>query len=115
MLPPDWPFLLSTAFLGQALSRLYSTQESCFMLLIPSSVPLIFLSGFVWLYKVIPQLLKLLARLVPSTSMMRGLVRLNQMDTSFFQVKNDCLILWGLCGLYFTLAVLAQSTTKKSR
>lgn len=98
------PFLFSTAFLGQALSFVFKTRESPFFILIASSVPFIFLSGFVWPYEAMPQGIKLLAKLIPSTSMIHGAVRLNQMGADFYQVVDDFLMLCVLCVIYYLLA-----------
>lgn len=99
------PFLLSTAFLGQTLSAVCKTRECCFFILIPSSVPFIFLSGFVWPLEAMPAAVNLFAKLIPSTSAMHGLVRLNQMNASFYMTLSDCLILWILCLFYYFLAL----------
>ena len=99
------PFLLSIAFLGQMLPAICKTRESCFFILIPSSVPFIFLSGFVWPLEAMPTAVNLFAKLIPSTSAMHGLVRLNQMSAGFDMTFDDCLILWILCLFYYFLAL----------
>jgi ABC-2 type transport system permease protein len=73
--------------------------------LIPSSVPFIFLSGFVWPLEAMPTAVNLFAKLIPSTSAMHGLVRLNQMSAGFDMTFDDCLILWILCLFYYFLAL----------
>ena len=74
------------------------------------SLPFIFLSGVVWPFGVIPTAANLFAKLIPSTSVMHGLVRLNQMNASFYMTINDCLILWILCLFYYFLHCRLQTT-----
>jgi ABC-2 type transport system permease protein len=99
------PFLLSIAFLGQMLPAICKTRESCFFILIPSSVPFIFLSGFVWPLEAMPTAVNLFAKLIPSTSAMHRLLRLNQMKANLAMTLGDCLILWILCLFYYCLAL----------
>lgn len=98
-------FLFSTAFLGQAMLAICRWRESSFFILIASSVPFIFLPGFVWPWESIPPVLNFLAKFIPFTSASRGLVKINQMGADFSMVAGDCLILLILCLLYFYLSV----------
>lgn len=107
------PFLLAAGFLGQCLAAVCKTRECSFFIMIPSSVPFIFLSGFVWPLEAIPPAVNLAARLVPSTSAIHGLVRLNQMGADFSAVSDDCLVLWCLCIFYFLLAVSVTERTAR--
>ena len=75
------------------------------------SLPFIFLSGVVWPFGVIPTAVNLFAKLISSTSVMHGLVRLNQMNASFYMTLSNCLILWILCLFYYFFAL--QITNNK--
>lgn len=68
-------------------------------------MPFIFLSGVVWPFGVIPTAVNLFAKLIPSTSVMHGLVRLNQMNASFYMTLSYCLILWILCLFYYFFCI----------
>lgn len=99
------PFLFSTAFLGQSLVYFYQERESALLLLIVTSVPMIFLPGFIWPKECIPSILLFFSKFIPSTSAIDGLIKINQMGATFSQVLKDFLLLLGLCLLYFFCAV----------
>ena len=98
------PFLLATAFLGQTLIAFCKNRESSLLILIISSVPFIFLPGFVWPKESIPTFIICIAQLIPTTSAIDGLVKINQMGADFSFVFCDFLILIVLCALYFFCA-----------
>lgn len=104
------PFLFAVACLGQMLVLFCTTRESPFLLIIPTSVPLIFLSGFVWPREMIPVWLRLVSKIFPSTSAIDGLVKLGQLGADFSQVRDDFLILVLLSVLYFASACHAVKT-----
>lgn len=104
------PFLLSISFLGQTLVYFFAKRETSLLILVVTSLPMIFLPGFVWPKESMPLWLVFASKIFPATSTMDGLVRVNQMGASFYQVQGDFLILVGLCVLYF---VLACNVTKK--
>ncbi len=71
-----------------------------------SSLPLVFLVGFIWPLELIPTPLNWLAQWVPSTPAIEGFLRLNQMGAEFAQVSHYWWQLWGLALLYGALACL---------
>ena len=98
------PYLLSCAFLGQSLVYFCSKREVSFFILVSSSVPLIFLPGFVWPKEAIPDFLNIVSKLIPFEPAADGLIKINQMGASFSQVQHDFWILVGLCLIYFVCA-----------
>lgn len=106
-------FLTSTAFLGQAMIAICKTRESSLFILIASSVPLIFLPGFVWPQESIPPLLNFTALFIPFTSASRGLVKTNQLGGDFSMVIGDILVLMFLCIFYYCLSVWALNSVKR--
>lgn len=95
------PFLFSTAFLGISLVYFCKKREISFFIMIVSSVPLIFLPGFVWPKEAIPMVLNIVSKFIPFEAASDGLVKINQMGASFQQVQSDFWILIILCILYF--------------
>jgi len=69
-----------------------------------TSLPAIFLSGFAWPTEMVPRWLNGLALLLPSTAGIMGFLRVNQMGATLGQVATEWRILWILAGLYFLLA-----------
>lgn len=99
------PFLFAVIFLGIALSSLFRNRETSLMVLVFTSLPALFLSGFSWPPEAIPPWLHLLSYLLPSTAGIDGFLKLNIMGAEFREVFVSWLWLWGLAGGYFCLAI----------
>ncbi|WP_421211108.1 ABC transporter permease [Aeromonas enteropelogenes] len=100
------PFLLATCWLGIVLGALFTRRDMPTQVVLISSLPLVFLAGFIWPLELIPAPLNWLAQWVPSTAAIEGLLRLNQMGAGFEQVAPYWWQLWGLALLYGILACL---------
>lgn len=98
------PFLVATAMLGLALSRLFLTAESALQALMFSSLPAIFISGFSFPAEAMPSWIRALAQLLPSTQAIAGAQRVVQMGASFADVRTPWLTLWGLSAAYLVAA-----------
>ncbi|MFM5881662.1 ABC transporter permease [Aeromonas sanarellii] len=98
------PFLLATTWLGVVLGALVSRRDLPTQVVLLSSLPLVFLAGFIWPLELIPAPLNWLGQWVPSTAAIEGFLRLNQMGADFAQVSAYWWRLWGLALLYGTLA-----------
>lgn len=90
------PFLLASCLLGYWLGDLLPRRELVTLVVLISSMPLIFLAGFIWPVEMIPAPLLWLAQLSPSTSAIKGFLALNQMGASWQQVSLQWSSLWGL-------------------
>jgi ABC-2 type transport system permease protein len=101
------PFILSVSFLGQFVGAWFKRRETAVLLLIAISLPLFFLVGVAWPPEAIPEILRRIGVIFPSTSGIDGLVRINQMGASFVDVAADWRRLWVLAGIYAALAMLA--------
>ena len=83
-------------------------------ILVFSSVPLIFLPGFIWPKEAIPTLLIIFSKFMPVTSAIDGLVRINQMGATFMQVQKSFWLLVALSILYFiTACCVVRKYTEK--
>ncbi|MFM5820934.1 ABC transporter permease [Aeromonas sanarellii] len=98
------PFLLATTWLGVVLGALFTRRDLPTQVVLLSSLPLVFLAGFIWPLELIPAPLNWLAQWAPSTPAIEGFLRLNQMGASFAQVSAYWWQLWGLTLLYGALA-----------
>lgn len=108
------PFLFSTACLGQTIGGICRKREYSMFILVFSSVPLIFLPGFIWPKEAIPTLLIIFSKFMPVTSAIDGLVRINQMGATFMQVQKSFWLLVALCILYFiTACYVVRKYTEK--
>ena len=98
------PFVLATTMLGVLLGALLRRRDLPSQIVLLSSLPLVFLAGFIWPVELIPAPLNWLAQWLPSTPAIAGFLRLNQMGTDFAQVAPLWWQLWGLAVLYGALA-----------
>lgn len=98
------PYLFSACFLAQTLVYFFNEREGSLLTLTITSMPIVFMAGFLWPKESIPAWMNFLAYLLPSTPAINGIVRINQMGASFYQVMPDFFVLLGLCALYFGLA-----------
>ncbi|WP_246876955.1 ABC transporter permease [Aeromonas sp. SrichE-2G] len=98
------PFLLATTWFGVVLGALANRRDLPTQVVLLSSLPLVFLAGFIWPLELIPAPLNWLGQWVPSTAAIEGFLRLNQMGADFAQVSAYWWRLWGLALLYGVLA-----------
>ena len=98
------PFLLAVIGLGMVMGELIPRKELATLIVVLSSLPLVFCAGFVWPTSELPSLLKWLAQLAPSTPAINGFLRLNQMGASFQQILPYVWHLWGQAAIYGGLA-----------
>ncbi|QUJ70376.1 ABC transporter permease (plasmid) [Photobacterium sp. GJ3] len=99
------PFLVSVTLLGIVLGELVPRKELVTVIVLLSSLPLVFSAGFVWPVSALPEPVDWLAQWFPSTPAINGFLRLNQMGASFAQVGHWWIHLWGLAGLYLCIAL----------
>lgn len=88
------PFLLSCCGLGLWLGYLLPRRELVTLVALVSSMPLLFLAGFIWPVESIPAPLLWIADLSPSTWAIKGFLALNQMGATWQQVAKHWTALW---------------------
>ena len=108
-------FLLATSFMGQAVGACFTRPENATILLLATSLPQFFMAGFAWPREAIPDAALAFGRLFPADSAIDGLVRINQLGASIWEVVHDWRILWGLALAYFVLAVISAFAVKRGR
>ncbi len=101
------PYLFASIFLAQAISGFFKNREISMIILLFSSMPALFLSGFSWPKASIPDWLNHLAMLLPSTAAIDGFLRINQMGASLKDVGFNWGVLLGLTVVYFMVAVIS--------
>jgi ABC-2 type transport system permease protein len=106
-------FLLATSFLGQAVGAWFTRPENATLLLLATSLPQFFTAGFAWPREAIPDAAIALGRLFPADYAIDGLVRINQLGASIWEVAHDWLGLWFLALAYFALAVISAFAAKR--
>lgn len=98
------PFILSTLFLGVILGGIFTRKDLPAQAVLLSSIPIVFLAGFIWPVEMIPAPLNWIAQWIPAVLTIQGTLRLNQMGADFSQITTLWWHLWVLAGLYGMLA-----------
>jgi ABC-2 type transport system permease protein len=108
-------FLLATSFMGQAVGAWFTRPENATILLLATSLPQFFTAGFAWPRQAIPDVAIAFGRIFPADFAIDGLVRINQLGASIWEVGHDWLGLWCLTLAYFTLAVISAFAVKRGQ
>ncbi|TKB09898.1 ABC transporter permease [Desulforhopalus sp. IMCC35007] len=107
------PFLLSTSFLGILLGLLLPRRELATLLVLLSSMPMVFASGFVWPTSAVPGGITQIIQLIPVIPAINGFLRLNQMGAAFGDILSLWNQLWLCAGLYGSLCCLLLWNKKR--
>ncbi|TVR54740.1 MAG: ABC transporter permease [Puniceicoccaceae bacterium] len=102
------PFLVASCFLGVALGPLFREREQAFAYLLFTSLPILFLSGFIWPREAMPAWLQMLAAVFPTTPAIEGILALLTMDAPWKSVAPQVRHLWLLAALFALPAFWAQ-------
>ena len=103
------PFLLSSIFMGIALSVFFKNRESSMMLYLFVSIPLLFLSGIIWPLSNFGTLWLGVRELFPSSNAIFGFIKMNSLGATIFETRKEIMSLWIQTGVYFLAACLAYS------
>ena len=108
------PFLLASIFFGITLSFFVKDRESCFLLFVFVSVPLIFMSGISWPTSNMPDFWRHFAMLIPSTPAVNGFARINTAGALLQDVRREILAMIIQAGAYFMLALFIYERLYRS-
>ncbi len=100
------PFLLATTFLGISLGLILPRRELATLLVLLSSMPLIFASGFIWPISAIPAPITAVIQFIPVIPAIKAFIVLNQMGAEFSSIIRLWLQLWLCAALYGCIAWL---------
>ncbi|WP_198430896.1 ABC transporter permease [Pseudomonas tolaasii] len=98
-------FVAVLVALGLFIGSLFRCREQALQLLLITALPMFFLSGLSWPKESLPQLLQWLSFLLPTTPAINGLIKVNQMGASLYEVRTELLNLGLLLLLYGGLAM----------
>ncbi|MBE0444255.1 ABC transporter permease [Psychrobacter sp. FME5] len=99
-------FCPTVATLGCVLGLWFRQRERSMQILIFSSLPMFFVSGYPWPANQLPEFLQVIRWLIPTTPGINTSVQLNQMGASVTQVATGFYALAALWLLYFILLLL---------
>ena len=108
-------FVLATSFMGQAAGAWFKHPETPTLIFLGISLPQFFLTGFAWPREAIPKSVQAVGYIFPSDFAIDGLVRIDQLGASLWEVVRDWRGLWALAVIYFALAVISAFLVKRSR
>lgn len=100
------PYILSCIFFGLTMSCLVRYRENVMLLVVFTSVPLLFMTGVSWPQSNIPGIWQSIAWLFPSTFGIRGFLRISSMGATLSDIEPEFRALWIQVGVYFILACL---------
>lgn len=100
------PYLLACIFFSMTASIAIRNRETCMLIFVFTSVPLLFLSGISWPGSAIPPFWKYFSYLFPSTFGINGYVRLNSMGATLQETSFEYQALWIQTGIYFVTTCL---------
>jgi ABC-2 type transport system permease protein len=78
-------------------------------------LPQLFLTGFSWPREAIPEGVQAVGYIFPSYFAIDGLVRINQLGASLWEVARDWRGLWILAIIYFTLAIMSAFILRRKQ
>jgi ABC-2 type transport system permease protein len=100
------PYLLSCIFFGMMLSCLVRYRENVMLLVVFTSVPMLFLSGISWPQTNIPGAWQGVSWLIPSTFGIRGYLRISSMGGTLHDIQPEYQALWIQTLVYFLITCL---------
>lgn len=113
------PYLIACILFSMMVSAFVRHREMCIMLIVFTSVPLLFISGLSWPGSAIPAGWKAVSYIFPSTFGINGFVAINNMGADLGDVKHDWYMLWvqafiyliTTCGVYKASIIRARQKT----
>jgi ABC-2 type transport system permease protein len=106
-------FVLATSFMGQAAGAWFKHPETPTLIFLGTSLPQLFLTGFSWPREAIPESVQRVGYIFPSDFAIDGLVRIDQLGASLWEVARDWRGLWLLAVIYFVLAAISVFFVKR--
>ena len=108
------PFLLTCTFIGIFLGAIIQRREQVSVLVLVSSMPLVFSAGFIWPLESVPQPMIWLSNIFPCIPAIQSFLVVNQMGAEFSQVLAQWKILWLQTGVWAVLAYVAYKRLQKN-
>jgi ABC-2 type transport system permease protein len=108
-------FVLATSFMGQAAGAWFKHPETPTLIFLGISLPQFFVTGFAWPREAIPKSVQAVGYIFPSDFAIDGLVRIDQLGASLWEVVRDWRGLWVLALIYFALAAMSAFLVKRSQ
>ena len=108
------PFFLTTCFIGILVGAITPRRELVTVLILLSSMPLIFSAGFIWPSEMLPAPMQWFAAIFPTEPAINGFLKLNQMGADWSQVSAQWSQLWLQAAVWGGLAYWSFSRNRTS-
>lgn len=109
-----FPFIFAVIFMGLTISTFFKKREHALIILVFTTIPFIFLSGFSWPIESMPQWQVLLSYIIPSTHAIKGFIDITQKGSEFSDVFQYWIYLWILLFTYLiTTSLLFMKLSRK--
>jgi ABC-2 type transport system permease protein len=102
------PFTLAVGALGLLVAAALRNPLAVQLVFAAIGLPFFFLAGFAWPTEAMPLAVQWLAKLLPSTLAIDGLVDVAQLGASLSDVRGEFAGLWGLAMAYAAIAVMIE-------
>jgi len=101
--------------MGQAVGAWFKRPETPTLIFLGTSLPQFFLAGFSWPREAIPRPALVAGYIFPSDFAIDGMVRIDQLGASLWEVARDWRGLWTLTVVYFALAGISAHLARRRR
>lgn len=106
-------FLVATILFAMLLGYYYTAPEHSILLVLVSSLPLVFVVGFAWPVTSLPAWLDALANAIPARPGIQGLLSLNQMGAPWSLLSQPISLLVVQCAVFLLLLVWRIKNTTR--
>jgi ABC-2 type transport system permease protein len=107
------PFVLAVAGLGMIVAAIFRASLAVQLALAALGLPFFFLSGFSWPSEAIPEAIRLISLLVPSSSAIDAFVGASQLGAPLADMRPEVLTLWALAAVYGGIAVALEARKRR--
>ena len=108
------PFVLACIFFAITVSVAVHYRENVLLIVVFTSVPMLFLSGVSWPQSNIPWFWQSISWLIPSTFGIRSFVRMNTMGATLADCMTEFRALWAQVAFYFVTAYIVIKLRMKN-
>ncbi len=110
------PFIIACILFSMTVSAFVRHREMCIILIVFTSVPLLFISGLSWPGSAVPALWKAIGYVFPSTFGINGFVAINNMGADLTDVQHEWYMLWVQAAIYLvTTCAVYKASILRSR
>ncbi|WED23213.1 ABC transporter permease [Vibrio sp. JC009] len=106
------PFLLTSSLIGVTLGAILPRRELVTVVVLVSSMPLIFSAGFIWPVESLPVAMVYLSNLFPCTPAIQSFLMVNQMGAEMSEITPQIKLMLGQLVVWGGIALLCYSRTQ---